>query len=173
MTSLPAVRPDPPPAAEFTTPPAGPPADFGFVTPAPDIPQRPGDTDAPVPDYPTRPDLLAGAKDPDLLPTQQSLDFAAAPVPTDYAAPPLPAGLTVHHEGPQGAAFTAPPAGPDSPPSSATPSGEATAAGPAGGGSFLWDLAATDVFPVRDDPGTPPPAPGAVSQVDAPGASGG
>jgi len=56
------------------------------------------------------------------LPTRQSLGFAAAPVPTDYAAPP---------------AGRAPEEAP----------GRAVAADP----SYIWDLAATDVFPAATD----------------------
>jgi Subtilase family len=56
------------------------------------------------------------------LPTRQSLGFAAAPVPTDYAVPP--AGRAPE----------------DAP-------GRAVAADP----SYIWDLAATDVFPAATD----------------------
>jgi hypothetical protein len=65
------------------------------------------------------------------LPTRQSLGFAAAPVPADYAAPP--AGRAPE----------------DAP-------GHAAAADP----SYIWDLAATDVFPAASD--------AAVPQDDAP-----
>jgi hypothetical protein len=61
------------------------------------------------------------------LPTRQSLGFAAAPVPTDYAAPP--AGRAPE----------------DAP-------GRAVAADP----SYIWDLAATDVFPASTDAAVPP-----------------
>jgi subtilisin family serine protease len=61
------------------------------------------------------------------LPTRQNLGFAAAPVAADYAAPP--AG-----EAPE-----------DAP-------GRAVAADP----SYIWDLAATDVFPAATDPAVPP-----------------
>ena len=61
------------------------------------------------------------------LPTRQSLGFAAAPVPTDYAAPP--AGRAPE----------------DAP-------GRAVAADP----SYIWDLAATDVFPAATDAAVPP-----------------
>jgi len=65
------------------------------------------------------------------LPTRQSLGFAAAPVPADYAAPP--AGQAQE----------------DAP-------GRAAAADP----SYIWDLAATDVFPAASG--------AAVPQDDAP-----
>ncbi|MGH3230488.1 MAG: hypothetical protein ACRDOA_18265, partial [Streptosporangiaceae bacterium] len=61
------------------------------------------------------------------LPTRQSLGFAAAPVPADQAAPP--AGRATE----------------DAP-------GRAVAADP----SYIWDLAATDVFPAASDPAVPP-----------------
>jgi hypothetical protein len=61
------------------------------------------------------------------LPTRQNLGFAAAPVAADYAAPS--AG-----EAPE-----------DAP-------GRAVAADP----SYIWDLAATDVFPAATDAAVPP-----------------
>ena len=61
------------------------------------------------------------------LPTRQSLGFAAAPVPADYAAPPA-------ERAPE-----------DAP-------GRAVAADP----SYIWDLAATDVFPAATDAAVPP-----------------
>ena len=61
------------------------------------------------------------------LPTRQSLGFAAAPVPADYATPP--AGRAPE----------------DTP-------GRAVAADP----SYIWDLAATDVFPAASDAAVPP-----------------
>jgi hypothetical protein len=61
------------------------------------------------------------------LPTRQSLGFAAAPVPADYATPP--AGRA-----PEDA------------------SGRTVAADP----SYIWDLAATDVFPAASDAAVPP-----------------
>jgi hypothetical protein len=138
------------------------PRDMAPPPAAPELPVRSAAAEfpLPVPEFPTRPDLPAATG----LPTQQSLDFAAAPVPADYAAPPAPAvfdfgvpglpDLTVHHEDPGPAA------------------GKAAASGPAGGASFIWELSATDVFPIASDPATPPPAPGAVPPRDAPGASG-
>jgi hypothetical protein len=61
------------------------------------------------------------------LPSRQSLGFAAAPVPADYAAPPA-------ERAPE-----------DTP-------GRAVAADP----SYIWDLAATDVFPAATDAAVPP-----------------
>ena len=43
--------------------------------------------------------------------------------------------------------------------------------GPAEDPSFIWDLAATDVFPPAPDPGPPTEAPGAVLEDGEPGAS--
>jgi hypothetical protein len=60
------------------------------------------------------------------LPSRQSLGFAAAPVPADYAAPPA-------ERAPE-----------DTP-------GRAVAADP----SYIWDLAATDVFPAATDAAVP------------------
>ncbi len=137
--------------------------------------------DAGAADFPARPGLPARP------PTQQSLDFAAAPIPAGYAAPPQaagypmpqqPGGYVVHHEGP---GFTGPPAVPGftAPPAAAAgPSLDDTVAtGPAPGPSSVWDLAATDGFPVSTDPSDPSPppdpspAPGAPEQ-DPPGATG-
>jgi hypothetical protein len=61
------------------------------------------------------------------LPTRQSLGFAAAPVPADFAAPPA-------ERAPE-----------DTP-------GRAVVADP----SYIWDLAATDVFPAATDAAVPP-----------------
>ena len=73
-------------------------------------------------------DLPAPAS-PD-LPTRQSLGFAAAPVPADYVAPP---------------------------PSAEPPPRDYPPAAPSRSPSYIWDLAATDVFPAATDPD---PAPG-------------
>jgi hypothetical protein len=43
--------------------------------------------------------------------------------------------------------------------------------GPAEDPSFIWDLAATDVFPAAGDPGPQTAAPGAVTEDGDPGAS--
>ena len=43
--------------------------------------------------------------------------------------------------------------------------------GPAEDPSYIWDLAATDVFPAAADPGPPTEAPGAVPEDGDPGAS--
>jgi hypothetical protein len=143
------------------------------MTALPGTPAEPPQTAAV--DFPTRPDLFgdpladpAGSE----LPTRQSLGFAAAPVPIDYATPPVPADLTVHHEAPP-APVPPPAAAAAASPAAQAGAGEASTAGPGMGGSYIWDLAATDVFPVKDEPDMPPPAPGAVSSDDAPGASGG
>jgi hypothetical protein len=44
-------------------------------------------------------------------------------------------------------------------------------AGPAEDPSYIWDLAATDVFPAASDPGPQTAAPGAVPVDGDPGAS--
>jgi serine protease len=121
MTASPAARTEPQPALGYP-PPGFTPPDFtapGFTPPGFTAPgftppgfTPPGFTPAAEPagpgldsgpDFPTRPDLLAGAE----LPTQQSLDFAAAPVSTDYAPPPAPAGYPAP---PAPAGYPAPPA---------------------------------------------------------------
>ena len=122
---------------------------------------------SPDPDFPPRP---APDGEPGLgRPTRQSLGFAAAPVPVDYAPPQAPdftvpsraAGLVLSGD-------TAPSAagGPSAAPDPAPVSG-----GPAEDPSFIWDLAATDVFPAAGDPGAQTAAPGAVPQDGDPGAS--
>src|SRR5256885_11967245 len=107
---------------------------------------------SPDPDFPPRP---APDGEPGLgRPTQQSLGFAAARVPVDYAPPQAPdftvpsraAGLVLSGD-------TAPSAagGPSAAPTGPGPG--PVSAGPAEDPSFIWDLAATDVFPAAGDPG--------------------
>jgi hypothetical protein len=125
---------------------------------------------SPDPDFPPRP---APDGEPGLgRPTRQSLGFAAAPVPVDYAPPQAPdftvpsraAGLVLSGDTAPSAASAA--GGP-----SAAPSPAPVSAGPAEDPSFIWDLAATDVFPAAGDPGAQTAAPGAVPQDGEPGAS--
>ena len=157
MAALPAVAPD-----------SMPPAPFDFTTsPDPDFPPRPAVSDHPglaafpdFPDFPGRPNL----------PARASLGFAAAPVPVDYAPPQAPdftvpsraAGLVL-------SADTTPahPSHPASPQAARTEPGSGPGADP----GYIWDLAATDVFPAAAHPGLPQ-APGAVPGDDDPGASG-
>ena len=137
----------------------------------------------PDPDFPPRraADGQAGPG-PGSLPTRQSLGFAAAPVPADYAPPQAPdftvpsraAGLVLSADSaPSGSSAAAGS-------SAATGSSRSFAtfgrpdppgAGPAGTPGFIWDLAATDVFPPATDPGPPTEAPGAVPEDGDPGAS--
>jgi hypothetical protein len=148
MAALPAVAPDSPP-----------PAPFDFTTsPDPDFPPRPAVSDDPGAD------TIPGFPD---LPTRQNLDFAAAPVPVDYAPPQAPdftvpsraAGLVLSADpNPNNPAAKARPASPRTP---------AVAADP----SYIWDLAATDVFPAAANLGPQAEAPGAVPEDDDPGAS--
>jgi hypothetical protein len=146
------------------------PAPFDVTTsPDPDFPPRPAVSEDPGPDF-TGP----------ILPTRQSLGFAAAPVPVDYAPPRAPdftvpsraGGFVLSADTGQQASGTA----------SAPASGLGLAPGPeaapgehAADPSYIWDLAATDVFPVAANPGPPeaPEAPGAVQADDDPGASAG
>jgi len=148
MADLPAVPPD-----------AMLPAPFDQNTsPDPDFPPRPPPDGHYVPDR-------AG---PPELPTRRSLGFAAAPVPVDHAPPQAPdftvpsraAGLVLSGES-RPTASSGPPA--PSRPADPPPSG-------AGDPSYIWDLAATDVFPAAADPQTE--APGPVPEDGEPGASG-
>ena len=152
------TEPEPPVTFDLTTPPA----DFDLATPVfgltppafnvglPAFNAGPPAAEAAPPELEATPDGVSPAPDPGLpepgteppasgsaqtrteaLPTRQSLGFAAAPVPADYAAPP--AGQAQE----------------DAP-------GRAAAADP----SYIWDLAATDVFPAASG--------AAVPQDDAP-----
>src|SRR5262249_26071302 len=125
---------------------------------------------SPDPDFPPRP---APDGEPGLgRPTRQSLGFAAAPVPVDYAPPQAPdftvpsspAGLGL--SGP-----TAPSAGSAAGGPSAASGPAPVSAGPVEDPSFIWDLAATDVFPAAGDPGSQTAAPGAAGEDGDPGAS--
>jgi hypothetical protein len=136
------TEPEPPVTFDLTTPPA----DFDLATPVfgltppafnaapPGLDAAPSEFDAasPGPDPGlsepgTEPSASGSAQTrTEALPTRQSLGFAAAPVPADYAAPP--AGQAQE----------------DTP-------GRAAAADP----SYIWDLAATDVFPAASDAAVP------------------
>ncbi len=147
MAALPTVAPD-----------SLPPAPFDFAaSPDPDFPPRPAVGDdsglTAIPGFPGRPDL----------PARQSLGFAAAPVPVDYAPPQAldftvpsrAAGLVLSAD--TSAAAPARPAGPPALASAADP-------------SYIWDLAATDVFPAAVNLDPQQEAPGAVPKDDDPGA---
>ena len=151
------TEPEPPVSFDLTTPPADfdlstpafgltPPA-FGVTPPAfdatpPAFDVTPPASDVAPPAFESAPPASdpgppgAGSEPPasdsaqtrtEALPTRQSLGFAAAPVPADYAAPPA-------ERAPE-----------DTP-------GRAVAADP----SYIWDLAATDVFPAATDAAVPP-----------------
>ncbi|HEX5289430.1 MAG TPA: S8 family serine peptidase, partial [Streptosporangiaceae bacterium] len=131
---------------------------------------------SPDPDFPPRP---GPADEPGLgRPTRQSLGFAAAPVPADYAPPQAPdftvpsraAGLVLSGDTAPSAGSTASAAGGSSG-AAAPDEPDPVSAGPVEDPSFIWDLAATDVFPAADDPGPQTAAPGAVTQDGDPGAS--
>jgi subtilisin family serine protease len=109
--------------------------------------------------------------------TQRDMGFAAAPVATDYPSPvkptvpPAPSGRPAQPGPPilpgrpTMPAWSGPSAPPDASgpyPASADPPGGGSGSGPAGDSASVWDLAATDVFPVA------PPEP---ENDDAPGAS--
>ena len=131
-------------------------------------------TVSPDPDFPPRP---AAIEEPGpALPTRQSLGFAAAPVPLDYAPPQVPDFTVPSRAG--GVVLSAETAAvgrpaPVKPTAPAAP--EAAAPGPGPGKAvpgYIWDLSATDVFPVASaDPGSAPEAPGAVRTDGDPGAS--
>jgi hypothetical protein len=129
---------------------------------------------SPDPDFP--PHRAAGDEHgparPD-LPTRQSLGFAAAPVPADYASPQAP-DFTV----PSRAAGLVLSAG--AAPKSRNASvraAESRPAGPVSAGhvtadpGYIWDLAATDVFPAATEAAPPTVAPGAAAEDGDPGAS--
>jgi Subtilase family len=123
-----AADPSPPVSFDLTTPPVG----FDLSTPAygltpPAFDEAPPASDAapPGPDAAVAPaEVLPTGRGPTRQgwtrpgPTRQGLGFAAAPVPADYAA--APAELAPNQD-----------------------RGPARAADP----SYIWDLAATDVFP--------------------------
>jgi subtilisin family serine protease len=165
-----------PPASDFPVRPAadfrGPPPGYGF-TPGPagfDVtaPQRAlGFT------TPAEREMPGPATGPEFL-TQRNMGFAAAPVATDYPAPPKP-GVAPASSAPSAPSVSSAPAAPPVPrplsgpsapaspyPGAAEPPGGGSGAGPAGDPGSVWDLAATDVFPVA------PPEPG---NDDAPDAS--
>jgi subtilisin family serine protease len=105
---------------------ATPPADFDLSSPTFGLTPVVLGFAAPPPDTPASEDPgLAEPPPPDSL-TQEDLGFAAAPVPTDYA--PAPAAEQVPADDP----------------------GSVGSADP----SYIWDLAATDVFPAAA-PGPP------------------
>jgi hypothetical protein len=139
------------------------------------------------PDFPPRP-AGDGEHGPGVagLPTRQSLGFAAAPVPVDYAPPQAPdftvpsraAGLVLSADtvssGSSGSSATAGQdalAGAGGPGRARRPGAGSTAAGRPKNPSYIWDLAATDVFPAAADPGPPTEAQGAVGEDGDPGAS--
>jgi hypothetical protein len=103
------------------------------------------------------------------LPARQSLGFAAAPVPLDHAPPQAP-DFTVPSRA-AGLVLSAGSASPGGPAGPAAADPARVSAGPAEDPSFIWDLAATDVFPPAADPGPPTEAPGAAGQDGDPGAS--
>jgi len=152
MTDLPAVPPDAVLPAPFDV----------SASPDPDFPPRPGDR-SPAP------------------PTPESLGFAAAPVPVDYAPPRAPDFTVPSRAGGVVLSADTAPKNPKIPDASASPNAPAGPAGasaparpgpgPAADPSYIWDLAATDVFPAAADPGPPTEAPGAVPEDGDPGAS--
>jgi hypothetical protein len=149
----------------MTAMPAGPP---GAMLPAPfDV------YASPDPDFPPRP--APDAEPGPGRPTRQSLGFAAAPVPVDYAPPQAPdftvpsraAGLVLSGD----TAPSAPSAASGRSGSSGSSGSAPVSAGPAEDPSYIWDLAATDVFPAAFDPGPQTAAPGAAGEDGDPGAS--
>ncbi len=153
MAALPAVPSD-----------SLPPEPFGFAaSPDPDFPPRPAVSDDTGPGFPGLPNL----------PARKNLGFAAAPVPVGHAPPQAPdftvpsraAGLVLSAD--TNPDFAKNPGTPNRPDAQAPSARQAPAADP----SYIWDLAATDVFPAAVNPGPTPLAPGAVPEDDDPGAS--
>jgi hypothetical protein len=134
-------------------------------------------TDPDVMGAATGPDVMGAATGPDItrtargpraagpsygpdIPTRQSVDFAAAPVATNYPGPARPdeddtivyPGDATGYRGDAKpvAADGWPPAGPPMPGS-----------GPVADANSIWDLAATDVFPVAAPQAPDDEAPGA------------
>ena len=148
MAALPVVPPDMLPAPFDVT-----------ALPDADFPPRPAASDDPAADFPGRPNLM----------TRPGLGLAAAPVPADYAPPQAPdftvpsraAGLVL-----SGDTFS--PAAPAAP---AAPVGPEDGTGRPADPSFIWDLAATDVFPAAADPGPQTETPGPVPEDGEPGAT--
>jgi S-adenosyl-L-methionine hydrolase (adenosine-forming) len=99
-----------------------PPADFDLSTPAFGLTPPAFGEPSPATEAPP-PASDSAVTRAEALPARQGLGFAAAPVPADYAAPP--------------AESVAPEPGPET----------AVAADP----SYIWDLAATDVFPAATE----------------------
>ena len=83
------------------------------------------------------------------------VDYAPPQAP-DFTVPSRAAGLVLSAD--TSAAAPARPAGPQAPASAADP-------------SYIWDLAATDVFPAAVNLDPQQEAPGAVPKDDDPGAS--
>jgi hypothetical protein len=167
----------PPPGPGFRVP-GDVPGPLAFTT----QPPTPGSRAAAEPA--TGPDVMGAATGPDItrtargpraagpsygpdIPTRQSVDFAAAPVATNYPGPARPDedDTIVYPGDPTGypgdatgypgdakpvAADGWPPAGPPMPGS-----------GPVADANSIWDLAATDVFPVAAPQAPDDEAPGA------------
>jgi hypothetical protein len=146
------------------------PGDMTAMPPVPPDAMLPAPFDVsalPDPDFPPRP--AAGGEHGPALPARQSLGFAAAPVPLDHAPPQAP-DFTVPSRA-AGLVLSAGSASPGGPAGPAAADPARVSAGPAEDPSFIWDLAATDVFPPAADPGPPTEAPGAAGQDGDPGAS--
>jgi hypothetical protein len=164
-----ALPPDPGPGIRVP----GDMADLPAVPPDAILPAPFGVSASPDPDFPPRPapDGEHGPARPD-LPTRPSLGFAAAPVPVDYAPPQAPdftvpsraAGLVLSADAVAKTPNT--PARPERPATGPVSAGH-VAADP----GYIWDLAATDVFPAAADPAPQTEAPGAVGEDGDPGAS--
>jgi serine protease len=162
-----ALPPDPGPGIRVP----GDMADLAAVPPDAMLPAPFGISASPDPDFPPRPapDGEPGSARPG-LPTRPGLGFAAAPVQVDYEPPQAPdftvpsraAGLVL-------SAGTAPKS-PKSPKTPARPEPPATGPVSADPG-YIWDLAATDVFPAAADPAPHAEPPGAAGEDGDPGAS--
>src|SRR6185295_5989711 len=95
-------------------------------------------------------------------------DVSASPDP-DFPPRPAPDGEPgLGRPTRQSLGFAAAPVPAGGP--SAAPDPAPVSGGPAEDPSFIWDLAATDVFPAAGDPGAQTAAPGAVPEDGDPGA---
>jgi hypothetical protein len=130
--------------------------DFSETVTGPDVPETATDPNI------TRTAGGPRAAEPADIPTRQSVDFAAAPVATSYPGPAPPdedATIVYPADAAPGYRADAASAAADGWPPPGPPM---AGGGPATDPNAIWDLAATDVFPVA-----PPQAP----DDEAPGAS--
>jgi hypothetical protein len=139
----------PPPLPDFGPPLSAP--DFGSPSPGPSF------GPAPPPAGPAVPDFAAAPGTPDFGSNPAVPDFSSHPVAPDFSSPPgapdLSPAATVELPAREHLGFAAAPVADDY--VAPFPAGPTAADGPAPDPSFIWDLAATDVFPAATG-GDPP-----------------